>query len=145
VTTVEAEGSQAFRVLIVDNRADRRELMRHVVAGAGVAASDVAEAATADEAAALLHGDGCDVVLVEIQMPVALGLETIAALRRRSPASRIVVCSFHRDEATKAEAQAQGADAYLDKPVSTRSLSDVLRRFAAEPSLERPPSPVTTS
>jgi len=132
VTTVEAEGSPAFRVLIVDNRADRRELMRYVVAGSGLAASEVAEAATADEATALMHGDGTDVVLVEIQLPVALGLETIAALRRQSPASRIVVCSFCRDEATKAQAQAQGADAYLDKPVSTRSLDDVLRRFAAE-------------
>lgn len=144
MTTVEAECSPAFRILIVDNRADRRELMRHVVAGTGLAASDVAEAATADEATALLHGDGSDVALVEIQ-PVALGLETIAALRRHSPALRIVVCSFLHDEATKARAQAQGADAYLEKPVSTRSLHDVLRSFAVEPPPERPPSPATTN
>jgi DNA-binding response OmpR family regulator len=71
-------------------------------------------------------------VVVEIQLPVAVGLETIAALRSQWPDSRIVVCSFHREEATKVRAQAQGADAYLDKPVSSRALLDVLRGFATE-------------
>ncbi|MGH9009666.1 MAG: response regulator [Acidimicrobiia bacterium] len=139
MTTVEAAGGgPAFRVLIVDNRSDRRELMRHVVAGTGLAAPDVAEAATAEEATALLEVDGCDVVVVEIQLPVALGLETIATLRRHAPASRIVVCSFHQDEATKVRAQAEGADAYLDKPINSRSLHDVLCGLTAEPPLERP-------
>jgi CheY-like chemotaxis protein len=131
MTTVEAAASPAFRVMIVDNRSDRRELMRHVVAATGLAAPDIAEAGTAAEATAVLDQGGCDVVLVEIQLPVALGLEAIAALRSHSPAAKIVVCSFHRDEATKARAQAEGADVYLDKPVSSRSLQDVLRDFAA--------------
>jgi CheY-like chemotaxis protein len=135
VTAVEADGcTQAFRVLLIDNRPERRELMRHLVAGTGLAAPDVAEAATAAEAMAMLaRGDhDVDVVVVEIQLPVALGLEMIAALRSHSPALRIVVCSFHGDEATKAQAAAQGADAYLDKPVSSLSLQAVLRGFAAD-------------
>ena len=133
MTTVEgARDGPAFRVMIVDNRSDRRDLMRHVVAATGLADPDIAEAGTAAEATVLLEGGGCDVVIVEIQLPVALGLETIAALRAHSPGSRIVVCSFHVDEATKARAQAEGADAYLDKPVSTRALKDVLEGFAAE-------------
>lgn len=133
MTTSEApERDTAFRVMIVDNRSDRRELMRHVVAATGLAAPDIAEAGTAAEATALLDGGDCDVVVVEIQLPVALGLETIAALHSHSPGSRIVVCSFHGDEATKAQAQAEGAAAYLDKPVSTRSLHDVLRGFIGD-------------
>ncbi|HEY4410660.1 MAG TPA: response regulator [Acidimicrobiia bacterium] len=134
MTTVEAAGGDpALRVLIVDNRSDRRELMRHVVAGTGLAAADIAEAGTAAEATALLDGGSCDVVVMEIQLPVAVGLETIATLHSHSPGSRIVVCSFHRDEATKARAQAEGADVYLDKPVSSRSLQDVLRGFERQP------------
>lgn len=140
MTTVEAApGGPAFRTLIIDNRPERRELMRHVVAATGLAAPDIAEAATAAEATAVLDGGDCDVVVVEIQLPVAVGLETIAALRSHSPDSRIVVCSFRRDEATKDRAQTQGADVYLDKPVSSRSLQDVLRGFAAEPPPHRPP------
>ena len=139
MTTVEAAGcSRDFRVMVVDNRADRRELMRHVVAATGLAAPDIAEAGTAAEATALLDRGECDIVVVEIQLPVALGLETIAAVRSHSPGSRIIVCSFHRDEATKARAQAEGADVYLDKPVSSRSLQDVLRGFASESPPEQP-------
>jgi CheY-like chemotaxis protein len=137
VTTVEASGSApAFRVLVIDNRPDRRELMRHVVAATGLATPDVAEAGTVAEATALLDGGDRDVVVVEIQLPVPLGLETIAALRSHAPGVRIVVCSFHRDEATKERARAEGADAYLDKPVSSRSLQDVLRGFASEPTAD---------
>jgi CheY-like chemotaxis protein len=133
VTTVEAAGGGPdLRILIIDNRPDRREVMRHLVGATGAAAPDIAEAGSVAEATALLDCGGCDVVVVEIQLPVAVGLETIAALRSRWPDSKIVVCSFHREEATKARAQAQGADAYLDKPVSTLALQDVLRGFATE-------------
>lgn len=138
MTTIEAAGGgPALRILIIDNRPDRREVMRHLVAATGAAAPDIAEAATAAEAMALLDAGGCDVVVVEIQLPVAVGLETIAALRSHWPDSRIVVCSFHREEATKARARAQGADAYLDKPVSSGALQDVLRGFATELRPER--------
>ena len=131
---VEAGGrAQGFRVLLIDNRPERRELMRHLVAATGLAAPDIAEAATAAEATALLDRDDREVVVVEIQLPVTVGLEAIVALRRRSPAPRIVVCSFHRDEATKALAVANGADAYLDKPVTSLSLQAVLRDFGSEP------------
>jgi len=141
VTTVEAGGcAPAFRVLLVDNRPERRELMRHLVAGTGLAGPDVAEAADAAEATALLDRDDRDVAVVEIQLPVSLGLETIGALRSRGRGLRIVVCSFHGDEATKALAVAQGADAYLDKPVSSLSLQAVLRGFASE---SRSPVPAT--
>ena len=140
MTTVEAEECvPLFRVLLVDNRPERRELMRHLVAGTGLAAPEFAEAATAAEAVALLALDDRDVVIVEIQLPVAVGLEAVAMLRSHSPALRIVVCSFHGDPATKAQAAAHGADAYLDKPVSSLSLQEVLRGFASE----QPPTPVT--
>ena len=56
------------------------------------------------------------------------GLEVIAALRRRSSALRIVVCSFHGDPATKELALGGGADVYLDKPVNSESFKS-LRQF----------------
>jgi CheY-like chemotaxis protein len=130
VTTVEADGSgKSLRVMLIDTRPERRELVRHLVASTGLAAAEIAEAANVAEAEALLDRGDRDVVLVEIQMPVSLGLETIAALRSRSSSLRIMVCSFHCDPATKALALAQGADAYLDKPVSSVFLKAVLREL----------------
>ena len=99
------------------------------------------EAGSSAEAVDLLDQSDRDVAVVEIQMPVPEGLETIAALRRRSSDLRIVVCSFQCDEATKALALARGADTYVDKPVNAESLAAVLRRLFPEETgeLHQPP------
>lgn len=61
-------------------------------------------------------------VVLEIQLPVALGLETISALRKARPALRIVVCTFHDDDDTRLAAISSGADDYLIKPLSPRDI-----------------------
>jgi DNA-binding NarL/FixJ family response regulator len=104
------------------------------VAGTGLVADDVGEAGSSAEAVDLLDRSDRDVAVVEIQMPVPEGLETIAALRRRSSDLRIVVCSFQCDAATKEQALAQGADTYVDKPVNAEALAAVLRRLFPEES-----------
>jgi CheY-like chemotaxis protein len=119
-------------VLLVDARPERRELIRHLVEGTGLVGEDVGEAGSSAEAVELLDRSDRDLAVVEIQMPVPEGLETIAALRRRSSALKIVVCSFKVDEATKARALAEGADTYVDKPVNAESLAAVLRRLFPE-------------
>jgi CheY-like chemotaxis protein len=131
VSTFDPTGSVSLlRVLLVDNRPERRELIRHLVQGTGLAGIEVVgEAGSGAEAVELLDQAECDVAVVEIQMPVNQGLETIAALRRRSSALRIVVCSFHGDPATKELALGGGADVYLDKPVNSESFKSLLRQF----------------
>jgi CheY-like chemotaxis protein len=133
-----AEDRTALRVILVDTRPERRLLVRHLVQSTGLAATDIGEAANAAEAIELLDHQDRDVAVVEIQMPVSRGLETIAALRSRSPGLHILVCSFRCDSATKEVALAQGADAYLDKPVSTFLLKALLRGFSMESGAEAP-------
>lgn len=123
------ETTQPLRVMLVDDRPERRELIRHLVEGTGLAGDDVGEASSGAEAVELLDRAERDVAVVEIQMPVDKGLEAIAALRRKSSGLRIVVCSFHRDPQTKELALGGGADVYLDKPVSSESLKGVFRQF----------------
>ena len=133
VSTFEAsETGHLLRVLLVDARPERRELIRHLVQGTGLAEPDVEEAGSGAEAVELLDRVERDVAVVEIQMPVNQGLEAIAALRRRSSDLRIVVCSFHADPATKELALGGGADVYLDKPVSSETFKRVLRQFFPE-------------
>ncbi len=141
VCTVEpGQDANALRVVLIDTRPERRLLVRHLIESTGLVATDIGEAASTAEAVELLDREDRDVVVIEIQMPVSQGLETIAALRGRAPGLRIVVCSFHRDPATKEQALARGADVYLDKPVSSVYLKALLRRFFPElPSEEAPP------
>ena len=120
---------QAVRVVLVDDRPERRQLVRRVVENCGVAASVVAEVGSEGEVIALVEVDHPDLVLLEIQIPVEAGLDAISALRRRYPLLRILVCSFHRRKATKLRALELGADEYLEKPISPSDVTAALRRL----------------
>lgn len=115
------------RVVLVDARAERRQLMRFVVEGGETGALVVAEADSESAALLLVEQHHADAVVLDIQMPVQVGLETIAALRSRFSRLAIVVCSFHLDGRTRELALAQGADLYLAKPISPRELNAAIR------------------
>lgn len=115
------------RVVVLDAKDDRRQIMRHVIelGGEDVKVVGFADNATsALEAVDRLHANA---VLLEIQLPIAQGLAAISALRDAHPTLRIVVCSFHETAGTRQAAIAGGADAYLAKPVSPRALRPLLR------------------
>ena len=114
------------RVLLVDPRAERRALMRMIVETGRRGGTVVAEAATSTAAVQALDRSEIDCAVVEIQMPVAEGLATIAALRAGHPSVVIVVCSFHATSPTRRQAIAAGADGYLAKPVSPPDLHAAL-------------------
>lgn len=114
-------------VVLVDARAERRQLMRRVVEGTEAGATVVAEADSEASALALVEEHHADAVVLDIQMPVEQGLAAITALRARFPRLAIVVCSFHLDGSTRERAMANGADAYLAKPISPRELNASIR------------------
>lgn len=100
--------------------------MGHVI---GLGGDDVTVVGYAEDPAGAVEAvDRLDAtaVVVEIQLPVALGLETISALRAGHPALRIVVCTFYDDQTTRQTALANGADAYLIKPLGPREIYPLL-------------------
>ena len=114
------------RVLLVDGRPDRRGIMRMVLE-VGQAATVVAEAASSAEAVAAAGCCDVDAIVLEVQMPVAIGLEAIAELRGLLPSLTIVVCSFHADPLPRRQAASAGANAYLAKPASPIELRRACR------------------
>ena len=115
-------GEARTRVVLVDARADRRSVMRQVFEHSGVDAAVVGEADGGTDAVALVEQHRADLAVVELPLPVADGLAAVAALRRRFPDLAIVVISFNTDVAVKEQAKAEGADAYLVKPVNAREV-----------------------
>jgi DNA-binding NarL/FixJ family response regulator len=110
------------RVLLVDPRLERRQVLKVMIEGGATTASVVGEAGSRDEAVSLVAQLAVDVVVLEIQMPVEEGLLTVAEIRRRSPSVSIVVCSFVSDAGTRARALQAGADAFVKKPINGREL-----------------------
>jgi DNA-binding NarL/FixJ family response regulator len=56
-----------------------------------------------------------DLVLMDITMPVMNGIEATQQIRRRSPATKVVMVSLHDDKRIFEQAKDAGADAYIVK------------------------------
>ena len=108
----------AAKILIVEDDAHIRRLLRATMQRAG---HEVAEAADARAALALLDIEKPDVVLLDLGLPDRDGLELIGPIRQRSAAT-IIVVSARDDSAEKVAALDLGADDYLTKPFDTDEL-----------------------
>ena len=134
------------RVVAVDSRGERRQVIRRLLEHS-FQPEEIAEADSRTAAIELVGRCRPDVVVLEIQMPLEVGLDTIDTLGRMSPRPRIVVCSFRHDAATVTAAIDRGADAYVAKPAGSAELRAALAVTPAEravrhrPPDERPVSP----
>jgi len=134
------------RVVAVDPRGDRRQVMRRLLEHS-FQPEELAEADGLTSAIEVVGRCRPDAVVLEIQMPLEVGLDTIDRLGRMSPRPRIVVCSFRHDAATVAAALDRGADAYVAKPAGAAELRAALAVTAERPVRHRPPNerPVSPS
>ncbi|NCI49973.1 response regulator transcription factor [Sediminibacterium roseum] len=80
---------------------------------------------------------GADLVITDIMMPFASGLEIVARLRTSNQSKRIpiIMLTSLEQEKTVMEAFALGADDYMTKPFSLNELAARVKK------LFRPPSP----
>jgi CheY-like chemotaxis protein len=135
------------RVVLVDDRPERRRILREIFLAAGVPVSNIGEADDVVAAVELVDAQGADVVVLERQLPVPEGAAAIARLRSRFPLVRIAISSFGTDDETKQVEVAAGADFHLDKPLRTadaRQVADV-DGTAAPPGSGAAPAPALIS
>jgi two-component system KDP operon response regulator KdpE len=105
------------RILIVEDDAHIRRLLRATVERAGYRA---AEAATAREGLSLLDIDKPDLVLLDLGLPDRDGLELIQLIKAKGTA--VIIASAREETAEKVAALDLGADDYLTKPFDTEEL-----------------------
>ncbi|HZV65705.1 MAG TPA: ATP-binding protein, partial [Telluria sp.] len=122
-----APHQQGRAVLVVDDNADCRQLLRGLLAPLGFR---VTEAAGAAEAMAALTAGGAELVLLDWRMP---GMDGLALARwvRAQPGlaqPRVVMLTASAFEEERREALAAGADDFLRKPVEYDKLLAVLEQ-----------------
>ncbi|MGY1805514.1 response regulator transcription factor [Blastococcus sp. SYSU D00922] len=119
------------RVLVADDEEDIRALVCLAVAKAGCTVTDaVADGSTALETA---RTELPDLVVLDVSMPGATGLEVCTALRA-DPATagiRILLLSAGASLDDVARGLAAGADAYLAKPFGIAALVHQVRALTA--------------
>jgi CheY-like chemotaxis protein len=101
------------RVMIVDDHADVRYLIRTTVEEAGLVVAGEADGARA--ALETIDGVDPDVVVLDAGMPVVDGFEAAPMILERRPGQPIVLCSALVDDAVRARAERAGIAACLSK------------------------------
>jgi CheY-like chemotaxis protein len=114
-----------MKILVVEDQAIESKLAVHVLIEAGhdVTGVDVAEAALA-----AIKADPPSIILMDLLLPGMDGLTLIHKLKS-DPETRdilIVAVTSHPEKYSRGLAMAAGCDAYLEKPLSTRTLPGTL-------------------
>ena len=117
------------RLLIVDDHAGIRHMLRHIVEDA--AGEVVGEAEHGQAAIEIAEELKPDIILLDVSMPVMGGFPAARELHRRLPGARIVFGSQHTGRAYTDEALRSGALAYVLKSAAAAELPDVIRAVMA--------------
>ena len=133
------------RLLVIDDNADNRQLLRDLLAPIGF---EVDEASDAESGLARVAAMPPDAVLIDLRMPGVNGLEGTRRLRALEPRRALAVIAIsasvfghHRDECIAA-----GADDFLAKPFRLEQLLDVLcRHLSLMPIHDEAPVPAASS
>ena len=125
---------RGIRVLVVDDDADSREVVRTVLERCG---GEVLIASSADGALAMLRWAQVDIVVSDLAMPGTSGLELVDQMRageRAGATARVpaVALSAHATSDDRARALAAGFDAHAAKPIDPDDLVAVVTRTLAK-------------
>lgn len=125
--------ARQIRILIADDSAVMRSLLRSVVNGAA-GLEVIATAADGASALACIESTRPDLVLLDVEMPVMDGLTTLKKLRARGLKMPVIMCSSltQRGARVTIEALADGASDYVAKPAGQTSREAAIDALAKE-------------
>lgn len=122
--------AQRYRVLVVEDDADMREIERQVL---GYAGFEVLLAANGREALDTVSDQGFDVILLDLMMPVMDGLTFLAERRRLGLAVGVpIVCVSAGGSEMLRHALRLGATECLQKPINVDELCDRVEHHCHE-------------
>ena len=117
-----------IRVLLADDHKIVRDGLKRILSGN---IEVTAEAASGDEALALVRSHDYDVAVLDMSMPGLSGLDLIKRLKIEKPKLRILVLSMHGEQQYAARALKAGASGYLNKDSAAEQLVGAVRKIAA--------------
>ncbi|TVR08343.1 MAG: sigma-54-dependent Fis family transcriptional regulator [Planctomycetota bacterium] len=117
----------ASRILIVEDDAGLRELLHTECSEAGYTCQAVA---SAEEAQAVLHEHSIDLLVTDIRLPGADGMQLLHASRQLEPAPAVIVITAFGTVPQAVEAVRAGATDFLTKPVDLDRLRLAIDRAA---------------
>ena len=114
-----------MKILVIEDQPSELKLADHVLSAAGHFVNGLGDTA---EALAAIQRDRPDLILLDMSLPGMDGLEMVRILKADPETSEILIVAVtsHPEKYPKHLALEVGCDAYLSKPLSTRTLPDDL-------------------
>jgi CheY-like chemotaxis protein len=132
----------AGRVLLVDDMHEDAELLAVLLEPLG---ASVAVAGSTEEALAILDKEVVDLVVTDLNMPGASGLDLVRELRARRDVPAVIFMTGSQSAGDKVAAFELGAVAYLQKPIDTSYLIGLAREILRSRCAERTSDAATRS
>jgi DNA-binding NtrC family response regulator len=118
------------KVVVVDDEADIRDVVCHLLKDCGYEAVGFGAPAEAYVRAPVLKPE---LVIVDLRMPGITGLELIPMFQIVMPNAKYMVLSAYADRETAQDALRRGAAGVLWKPFKTKTFLDMVTRLLGEP------------
>lgn len=122
--------SGSIQVAIVEDHSGFRETLNRMFADT----TDfrvTAACANTEEALATIPKLGADIILLDIKLPGASGIDCLRALKKQMPKVRLVMLTAYDDNDSLFQSLTAGADGYLLKRTPRDRLLDLLRDIVA--------------
>lgn len=128
-----------MKILVADDDPDLLDLVAYALGQAGYL---VVKAKSGTEAIGQYDAEGPDLAILDINMPGATGFEVCAALRERGT-TPIIMLTARGDEQDLVRALEMGADDYLTKPFSPRTLLARIKALLRRARIESASGPMS--
>ncbi len=113
------------QILVVDDEAELREILKRALAACGCRAIGISSAETALAYLALPEGRGIEGIVTDVNMPGMGGILFVQELKKKFPHLKVAVMSGRLGN--EEEAILAGADIFIPKPFTP--LSEVISRL----------------
>ena len=117
------------KILIVDDSAMSRRMMRRIVESAGF---EVVEAEEGPEALEKYYLDKPVAVFLDLTMRDMYGLEVLEKLRQMDPNARVIIASADIQDMTRDSVTQAGADAFINKHLTSEKVLGALNEVIAK-------------
>ncbi len=124
-TTNETDQLERPRILIADDDAKTRRMIRHLLSDR----FDVTLATNGEDACdQVRQGAEFDVASLDLKMPIMTGIEALKVIKEESPLTQVLIVTAYSDVDSAKNALKLGAYDYTDKPFSNDDYREAIRK-----------------
>jgi two-component system response regulator HydG len=122
-------GADLLNLLVIDDEKAVRESCREAAELNGF---NTAAAESAEQAYKIFENHPADIILLDLKLPGACGLEALREVKKRRPDSVVIIITGRATVASAVQAMKQGAFDYIAKPFTLEELRLMLENAAGE-------------